>query len=426
MSEIYLVLLAGAIVGLAASFVGIMVLHRNRLQTHVRLRERVEEERTALQEDISQIDKKEFLETDAGKELLALSEASVQKFGYPRENLGASLKRHNYDLLKQIDEYRKRLSQSEERLTAMGAMQQESAQVMETLKRENTDLRLSSSLRSKEAPTISAQIEQDLRITLEEVARLQNQLAEAHMRFLQAEAEGINAFTPELRQTLSSTLQYVDLLLDESAGSLNPMQRNFLETIKASTARLNHVIEDLAQLTKVKAHSTALARDPVDLNSITKDAIDETSGQIRAKRIALTLDVPEDFEPIYADGEALRQILLRLLSNAGDASPVQGTVHLRVQTRTEDGREHLFIQVSDIGGGIPPEDLRRVFAPLYRAEDIPARGVGDTGMGLFIAKTLTEAQNGRIWVDTEPGVGSAYNVLIPIARATSIPVSRDE
>jgi signal transduction histidine kinase len=84
------------------------------------------------------------------------------------------------------------------------------------------------------------------------------------------------------------------------------------------------------------------------------------------------------------------------------------------------------MQVSDTGGGIPAEDLRRVFAPLYRAEDIPARGVGDTGMGLFIAKTLTEAQNGRIWVETEPGVGSTYNVLIPIAGDTPVDVNVDE
>ena len=56
------------------------------------------------------------------------------------------------------------------------------------------------------------------------------------------------------------------------------------------------------------------------------------------------------------------------------------------------------------GGGIPPEDLGRVFTPLYRADDIPAWGVGETGMGLFIVKTFTQAQHGKIWVDTELGV----------------------
>jgi signal transduction histidine kinase len=95
-----------------------------------------------------------------------------------------------------------------------------------------------------------------------------------------------------------------------------------------------------------------------------------------------------------------------------------------VQIKIEDGKDYLLIQVRDTGGGVPPEDVPRVFAPLYRADDVPARGVGDAGMGLFIAKTLTEAQNGRIWVDTEPGVGSTYSVLIPTARV--MPVDEGE
>jgi len=199
------------------------------------------------------------------------------------------------------------------------------------------------------------------------------------------------------------------------------MQRNFLETIKASTTRLNSLIEDFAQVTSLQADSNPLAHDPVDLNQLVQEAIEDASSQIRAKRITLSLDVPENVAPFYADREALRQILIRLLSNAGAASPLQGTMILRAQVKLEEGKEYLLIQVSDTGGGIPAEDLARVFIPLYRVDDVPARGVGDTGMGLFIAKTLTEAQNGRIWVDTEPGVGSTYNVLIPVARETPTP-----
>jgi signal transduction histidine kinase len=99
---------------------------------------------------------------------------------------------------------------------------------------------------------------------------------------------------------------------------------------------------------------------------------------------------------------------------------------LRAQTKTEDDNEYLLIQVSDAGGGIPPEDLLRVFTPLYREADIPARGVGETGIGLFIVKTLTEAQDGRIWVDTEQGIGSTYNTLIPIGRETQVQVNGEE
>jgi signal transduction histidine kinase len=105
---------------------------------------------------------------------------------------------------------------------------------------------------------------------------------------------------------------------------------------------------------------------------------------------------------------------------------LQGNVYLRAQIKAEEGQELLQIQVGDAGGGIPPEDLPRIFTPLYRETDVSARGVGETGMGLFVVKTLTEAQNGRIWVDTEPGVGSIYNVLIPVGRDSPTDVSTEE
>jgi two-component system sensor histidine kinase VicK len=176
---------------------------------------------------------------------------------------------------------------------------------------------------------------------------------------------------------LSDALQSIDLVLDDSVGSLNPMQRNLLETMKASTTRLNGVIEDFIQVTTFKANSPAPTRAPVDLRSIIKDAVDETSSQIRAKRITLDVDLPENLGPIDVDREALGQILIRLLSNAGAASPPQGTMNLRVEIKALDEKQYLLIQVSDTGGGIPREDLQRVFLP-YTAEDVPARGVGDT------------------------------------------------
>ena len=87
-----------------------------------------------------------------------------------------------------------------------------------------------------------------------------------------------------------------------------------------------------------------------------------------------------------------------------------------MQTKSEGGDEYVLIQVKDSGGGIPSEDLSRVFTRLYRDDNVLIQGVGDTGVGLSIAKTLTEAQRGRIWVETDAGVGSTFSVLLPIAK----------
>jgi two-component system sensor histidine kinase BaeS len=82
-------------------------------------------------------------------------------------------------------------------------------------------------------------------------------------------------------------------------------------------------------------------------------------------------------------------------------------------------QDFLMIQVVDSGGGISPEDIPRVFERRYRAKNVLIQGLGDTGVGLSIAKTLTEAQSGRIWVETTQGDGSTFSALLPIESVPS-------
>jgi signal transduction histidine kinase len=345
----------------------------------------------------------------------------------------ADLERRNNDLLKQMEavkaESQEGLSQSEN-LTALRNMQEETQQALEKLKQENEELRAAAHAKGAKKTgsyASSAQIENELRLTLEEVARLQNQLAEANMRIIEAEkgtsvahsneqAEVVASISQELRQPMSSIVGYTDLLLGESVGILGTLQRKFVERIKASTERIGSLIDDLIQVTTLETGLNELKPEPVNLDLIIDNAMSYTSSQIREKNISLHLDLPKNVAPIYADREALQQILIHLLQNAGAASPLEGTVHLKVQTKAEDSREYVLIQVTDTGGGIPAEDLGRVFTRLYRADNVLIQGVGDTGVGLSIAKTLTEAQKGRIWVDSQPGVGSTFSVLLPIAK----------
>ncbi|HQU37575.1 MAG TPA: HAMP domain-containing sensor histidine kinase, partial [Anaerolineales bacterium] len=215
---------------------------------------------------------------------------------------------------------------------------------------------------------------------------------------------------------MSSIVGYTDLLLGESVGILGALQRQFVERIKASTERIGNLVDDLIQVTTLETGLNELKPEAVDLNLIIDNAMSYTSSQVREKNISLHLDLPKNMAPIHADREALQQIVIHLLQNAGSASPVEGSIHLRVQTKSEGGDEYVLIQVKDSGGGIPSEDLSRVFTRLYRADNVLIQGVGDTGVGLSIAKTLTEAQRGRIWVETDAGVGSTFSVLLPIAK----------
>jgi signal transduction histidine kinase len=345
------------------------------------------------------------------------------------------LERRNNDLLKQMDAVRadsqEGLAQAEQ-LTELTRMQADAQKAIEKLKQENAELRSTRSapvLATSPSPTGSSkQVEEELRATLLEVARLQNQLADANTRALEAgkgtvaaahsneQAEVVASISQELRQPMSSIVGYTDLLLGESVGILGALQRKFVERIKASTERIGTLIDDLIQVTTLETGLNELKPESVDLNVIIDNAMSYTSSQVREKNISIHLDLPKNMTPIFADREALQQIVIHLLQNAGAASPMEGSVHFKVQKHAEGGQEYVLIQVTDSGGGIPAEDLPRVFTRLYRADNVLIQGVGDTGVGLSIAKTLTEAQKGRIWVESQAGKGSTFSVLLPIAK----------
>ncbi len=341
----------------------------------------------------------------------------------------SDLERRNNDLVKQMEAVKTDASEGlaqAESLVELTRMQEEAQKAIEKLKAENEQLRASKGISA--GTRVNTQVEAELQSTLKEMARLQNQIAEVNIRIVEAEkgstiahsteqAEVVASISQELRQPMSSIVGYTDLLLGESVGILGALQRKFVERIKASTERIDGLINDLIQVTTLETGLNELKPEPVDLNLIIDNAMSYTSSQVREKNISMHLDLPKDVSSIHADREALQQILIHLLQNAGSASPVEGTVHLRVQMKTEEGKEYILIQVTDTGGGIPAEDLQRVFTRLYRADNVLIQGVGDTGVGLSIAKTLTEAQKGRIWVESQQGSGSTFSVLLPIAKS---------
>jgi signal transduction histidine kinase len=328
----------------------------------------------------------------------------------------------NSELNTQIAALKVQLEQSQ----ASAGAQKEQVDQVSRLEKEIEELRSRPESAKSEMPiSQNSQIEAQLRMTLEEMARLQNTLAQSNMKIMELEnrpsgkltsdqAEVIVSISQELRQPMSSIIGYADLLLGESVGILGALQRKFIERVRASTERIGSLIDDLIQITSLETGLMALKPESVDLNLIIDNAMAYTSSQMREKNISLRIDIPDNLRPLHADREAMQQILIHLLQNAGAASPVEGSITLRVRTQKEGGADHVIIQVSDTGGGIPKEDLARVFSRLYRAENVLIQGVGDTGVGLSIAKTLTEAQSGRIWVETEMGTGSTFSVALPL------------
>ncbi|MBU0511952.1 MAG: hypothetical protein KJ638_09665 [Chloroflexi bacterium] len=348
----------------------------------------------------------------------------------------------NTGLRTELSNINKQAIQEQKRdMAALIAAQQESQDRITRLKIENQRLgELIESITSEDAsqsPDIE-QLQEELRLTLEEIARLQNQIPamEQKMTALRttSSTDGLSdgqlavftSIVQELRQPMSSIIGYTELLLGESMGILGALQRKFMERVRAATERMNLLLDDLSQIATLDRGDLELSQEAVDLNGVIDEAIANTRTQLQERGIVLRVDLPDEMPQLHADRDALQQILIQLLQNAGTASPINGEIFLRASTyNTGDDQDFVLMQVADQGGGISTDDLPRVFSRLYRADNPLIQGLGDTGVGLSIAKTLVEAHNGRIWVDTEMDKGSTFSLLIPLARG-STPVDGEE
>jgi signal transduction histidine kinase len=308
-------------------------------------------------------------------------------------------------------------------IAALLAKQEEYQKIIESLETQVEQMRQTGEVSDSSGDTV--QVEMELHGALQELARMQNALAEANANIVKLQEHSsspitseqvdvIASISQELRQPMSSIIGYTDLLMGESVGALGALQRKFIERIKASTDRIGGLVNDLIQITNLDTGRMEFKAESIDMNLIIDNAMAYTSAQIREKNITLRLDIPDSALLIRTDRDAFQQILIHLLQNATGATQVEGIVTLRVQIQSESNEHFISIQVTDTGGGISSNDISRVFARRYRAEHSLIQGLGDTGVGLSIAKALVEAQGGRIWVETEPGRGSTFSILLPV------------
>jgi signal transduction histidine kinase len=303
----------------------------------------------------------------------------------------------------------------------------------ENLRLEELVEKLIADLEKQTNQTNVEQLEGELHLALEEISRLKLRLVAADQAAInlqtkpndsgqraETQVEEFTTIAQELRQPLSSIMGYSDLLLGETVGILGALQRKFLERIKASTERMQIMLDDLLQVVTLESDQLQLKHEMINLSDIIDDAILATSNQLQDRKIILRVDLPEQLPKLQADKDALSQVVFHLLKNAGDASPIEGEVLIRTSPyQTNDHQQYILIQVADQGGGISTEDIPRVFSRSYRADNPTIDGVGDSGVGLSIAKTLVEAHKGRIWVDSEAGQGSTFSVLIPLQNGKS-------
>jgi signal transduction histidine kinase/CheY-like chemotaxis protein len=278
----------------------------------------------------------------------------------------------------------------------------------ETLHRfSEDDVQRLSLLAGQVAPTMqAASLHSQLTQANEELTRVSNHKS----RFLAN-------MSHELRTPLNAILGFSELLLDDGQRGLEKGQESpelrkrnsYLSHIHNSGKHLLGLINEVLDLAKIEAGQVELNQAPFHLAGAIAAAIETVEPPADQKKIVISQEV-DWAGTVFADEAKVRQILLNLLSNAVKFTPDGGRV--TVASRAESGM--LFLSVADNGPGIPLEDQRRIFDEFEQLESGKAVNHAGTGLGLALTRRLTELHSGRVWVESEPGKGSCFHVVLPL------------
>jgi two-component system phosphate regulon sensor histidine kinase PhoR len=220
----------------------------------------------------------------------------------------------------------------------------------------------------------------------------------------------------ELRTPLTSIKGYVEALLDGAKD--DPVaSAQFLDIILKQSDRLNLIIEDLLELSKIESGRVLLKEEPLDLRPIIDRALSTIKPIADKNGHRLVLSIDDRLPPVAGDEGRLMQVLTNLLDNAVKYTPAGGTI--TVNSRLVDGSagtsdKAIELIVSDTGIGIPEQDRHRVFERFYRVDKARSRELGGTGLGLAIVKHIVEGHGGQVWVEANHPHGSKFVVRLPI------------
>ncbi len=214
----------------------------------------------------------------------------------------------------------------------------------------------------------------------------------------------------ELRTPLTAIKGLIETLQDNAADDPAVHDR-FLNTIASETERLIRLTNDLLLLTRADTGRLVLDLSPTDLVAAARRAVTQLEERAREKRIEVSIEPSKPSAQASADPDRIHQVLVNLLDNAIKFTPTEGDI--RITFGGDDTQISCTIQ--DSGPGIPSEETPMLFERFYRGDRARARSENEsgTGLGLAIVKTIVDAHDGRIWVDSEPGSGAAFTFTLP-------------
>ncbi len=261
--------------------------------------------------------------------------------------------------------------------------------------------------------TLSAELEQKVRDATAELVRQNELLRRSHIALEQASAlksQFLANMSHEFRTPLNAILGYTSMLLKGVSGEMSPQQRRNLERIDSNSHHLLSIINDILDISRIEAGKMPLHIEEFELDALISELLAEVEPLIQKARLQVVIEVPQPAPEIQSDRQKVKQIVLNLLTNAIKFTP-QGQV--RVRLRADDDTRELRIAVEDTGIGIAQEDHDKVFEDFRQADSSVTREYGGAGLGLAICRRLAKMLDGRIELQSRPGGGSTFTLVIP-------------
>jgi two-component system sensor histidine kinase ResE len=212
----------------------------------------------------------------------------------------------------------------------------------------------------------------------------------------------------EIKTPLTAIGGFASAIADGTAATPEERSRS-VGLIVREVERLNRLVNDLLDLSRIESGAVELGLGEVDLLELTSAAVESFQTQARDKNVEIDVNLPRDLPPVRADSDRIYQVLVNLLSNALRVNPPGGTI--TVAGRHTD--KHVRVDITDTGPGIPPDQLPHIWERFHRADTSRARQEGGTGLGLAIVRSIVEAHGGTVAAESVVGKGSTFTFILP-------------
>jgi two-component system, OmpR family, phosphate regulon sensor histidine kinase PhoR len=236
-------------------------------------------------------------------------------------------------------------------------------------------------------------------------------------RLEEARADFVATVSHELRTPLASIHGAARTLRSRDEDLGEGTRRDLLEIVVEQSERLAHLVDQVLLANQLSSKSAHVERRSFDARNVARDAVEGLRPGL-PREVQLELHLPPSLPRVLGDPERVRQVIVNLVENAAKYSPGGGSIDVMVTA--ED--DVVKFAVRDEGLGIPHTEQARIFEKFYRLDAGMRRGVGGSGLGLFISRELVELMGGRMWVRSMPGAGSTFAFELPIAEPAEVAV----